>query len=135
MVRRAKPTFADIVAEVVATSAATAPEPMRPGDFSRTGTLSDPAGIPVTRERDRIGPAEAAELVGAGAWLAFEGCGCGGGGGCAISWTAPEAVTAPVGRPRFVRGCGSPTWIDSWVGDGTRVVFAHGDVKWGDLFD
>lgn len=69
----------------------------------------------------------------AGAYLAFEGRGCGGSAGCRTEWVAPE-VRAQISdrKPRFVKGYGSPTWIDCWSGDGGFVVYAHGDVAWGD---
>ena len=55
-------------------------------------------------------------------------------GGCSRSWLAQEQVPAGV-RPRFVKGYGSPAWIDLWEGEESTVVFLHGDVEWGDMLD
>jgi len=33
--------------------------------------------------------------------------------------------------PEFTGRYGAPTWIDVWANDHGTVVFAHGDVSWG----
>ena len=128
MPTKRKRTFAEIVEEVV--EAPAAPIEVRAGSFNRAGQFFDPAGVLLTRQSDSITPAKAATLVAAGAQVAFEGCGCGGfAGGCIPQWLATGRLA---GKPNFVKGYGSPTWIDSWSGEGSTVVFLHGDVKWGD---
>ncbi len=129
--KRAK-TFAEIAAEAMA-------EPqqervVRPGTFNDHGDFFDLSGNLLARIRG-VTPKQAQELVADGATVAFEGCGCGGWAGCAARWIdAATSVELGLIRPRFVKGHGSPTWIDLWEGDGGSVVFAHGDVEWGDAF-
>jgi hypothetical protein len=126
-----RPTFRDIVAEVQR-----APRQLidvRPGSVNGKGQLFDPHGRLLTKDHAQITPADAAEQIRQGALLAFEGCGCGGSGACSISWIdAPMLRALRETKPTFVKGYGSPTWIDLWSGDGVAVVFAHGDVEWGD---
>jgi hypothetical protein len=111
--------------------------PPRPGAFNLAGELFDPSGVLLRLATSEITPDQAADSVRGGALLAFESCGCGGGpgGGCEIEWfdSADVDRANPHGEPTFVRGFGSPTWIDLWSGDGRQVVFAHGDVKWGSI--
>lgn len=126
-------SFAETVAEVRATPAR--PRDVHPGGHNADGDLFDPAGTLLTRTRASITTADAKALVADGALLARESCGCGGWAGCEIDWIADGAraalryVSGPVlaGRRR------TPTWIDLWEGAGSVVVFAHGDVRWGDV--
>lgn len=73
--------------------------------------------------------------LGDGAEVAFEACGCGGGGQCKPYWPEKAKIKAlsrsslPQMSPRPT----APTWIDVWAGDGTTVVFCHGDITWGSL--
>lgn len=125
-------SFAEIVADVAAERSASEPErdPIEwPGTFDGAGDLTDPDG----RHLERIGritPKQASAAVSAGALLAFEGCGCGGYVGCQPTWLDEEARGALMGKPRFTKRYGAPTWIDLWRGDGVEVVLAHGDVEW-----
>jgi hypothetical protein len=111
--------------------------PSRPGAFNLAGELFDPRGVLLRLAASEITPDQAADSVRGGALLAFESCGCGGGsgGGCEIEWfDSADFVRANLrGEPAFVRGFGSPTWIDLWSGNDRQVVFAHGDVKWGSI--
>lgn len=129
--RRRAPTFSEIVDEERAK-----PDPrlrqVRPGHVDVDGELVDPDGNLVVSVTAQITPKQARQLVDEGALVAFEECG--GLGGCSPSWFAPEQVPAGV-RPRFVKGYGSPTWIDLWEGEESTVVFLHGDVEWGDMLD
>jgi hypothetical protein len=128
MPAKRKPTFADIVNEVLATPPA--PIDVRAGRFNASGQFFDPSGSVLTRVSSSISPADAARMVAEGALVVFEGCGCGGSaGGCVPQWIAAEKLS---GKPAFIKGFGSPTWIDSWSSDASRVVFVHGDVQWGD---
>lgn len=125
-------SFADIVAEVRA-------EPIparevRPGEHSAAGELFDPDGAVLSRVGE-LSPGQARTYVRQGALLAWEGCGCGGWQGCQPTWydDAARRILAERAAPRFrPRRHGAPTWIDLWQGDGGPVVYAHGDVVWGD---
>jgi hypothetical protein len=128
--KRAKP-FADIVAELSAQ-----PKVQRqvtPGEHNRQGDLFDPAGRLLTKAHE-ITTAEARESVLNGSQLAFEGCGCGGWSGCMPIWIGADErrEIAARSKPRFVKKHGSPTWIELWHSDDGSVVYAHGDVEWGD---
>jgi hypothetical protein len=109
---------------------------VRPGRFNSTGDFFDLSGHVLTCTTSDVTPETAQALVDDGAVIAFEGCGCGGGNGCGPEWFVDDALASVRGgsRPRFVRGYGSPTWIDVWTSDESTVVFAHGDVVWGSLF-
>lgn len=123
-------TFAEIMAE--AKSVPKAVRVVRPGGLNADGEFFDPAGNLLTREGE-ISPKHAQEMVADGAGLAFEGCGCGGAAGCNAEWIDASVRDGLAStRPRFVKGYGSPTWIDLWHGEGGPVVYAHGDVEWGD---
>ncbi|GAA4842131.1 hypothetical protein GCM10023221_20080 [Luteimicrobium xylanilyticum] len=131
---RSHRSFAEIVAEVVSTPG---PERVvRPGSFNREGELFDPdGGLLVRRGLLTVGGAR--HEVRRGARLAWEGCGCGGWAGCAPVWVDGPAARslAADGSPRLrSRRNGAPTWIDLWQGEAGPVVFAHGEVEWGDAF-
>jgi hypothetical protein len=127
-------SFAEIVSEVVS-----APGPeriVRPGRFNREGEFFDPDGGLLVR-RGLLTVGEARDEVRRGAGLAWEGCGCGGWAGCAPIWVDGRVRRwlAAAGSPRLrSRRHGAPTWIDLWQGEARSVVFAHGDVEWGDAF-
>ena len=128
--RRGEPTFREIVGE----ERSRPPVPRRPvvpGTFDLDGQLYGPSSDRLTKVRAEITPAQARSFVDAGALVAYEGCGCGGWHGCVPSWFRPDELPAGV-PPRFVKGLGSPTWIDRWESDVSVVVFLHGDVEWGD---
>ena len=131
MAAKRKQSFAEIVAQVRATPPT--PIVVRPGTFNADGQLFDPSGTLLTRAQDSITEAEAADLVVAGALAVFEACGCGGGGGCIPEWIDADGLNRlrTADKPSFVRGYGSPTWIDQWTGAAGEVVFLHGDVEWG----
>jgi len=134
MTARRKRTFAEIVEEVRATPPT--PIQVRPGGVNAAGQLFDPSGS-LLAARSVIDPARAAALVSDGALVAFEGCGCGGfAGGCQPQWADAGSLARlrAAGNPRFVKGYGSPTWIDEWSSESGAVVFLHGDVKWGDEY-
>ena len=127
--RRGK-TFAEILAQ--AKSEPKAERVVRPGGLNAAGEFFDLAGNLLTRLGE-ISPEQAQQLVADGALLAFEGCGCGGSAGCKAEWV-DASVRGGLARtsPRFVKGYGAPTWIDVWQGEDGYVVYAHGDVEWGD---
>ena len=133
MATKRRQTFAEIVGDVRATPPT--PVSVRPGNFNMDGQFFDPSGSLLTRTQHSISEAEAAELVAAGATAVFESCGCGGGGGCIPEWISDDDLNLlrTADKPRFVKGYGSPTWIDRWTGEGGDVVFLHGDVEWGDV--
>jgi len=123
-------TFAEIMAE--AKSEPKAERVVRPGGFNTDGEFFDLAGNLLTRVGE-VSPKQAQELVANGALLAFEGCGCGGSAGCKAEWIESSVRDGlATMRPRFVKGYGSPTWIDFWQGEERSVVYAHGDVEWGE---
>lgn len=133
--KRNSPTFKDILGEATWSERDDDPRgehAIRPGAFNIAGEFFDQSGARLTRTGEAT-PAEAQRLVADGAHIAFEGCGCGGWNGCSPEWFTGDSLAelraAP--KPRFVKGYGSPTWIDVWEGDSGKVVFAHGDVKWG----
>jgi len=104
-----------------------------PGTYNTQGELFDPAGHLLTKAT-MITAVEARDLVLHGAQLAFEGCGCGGWAGCTPIWIgADERLLLAAGSaPRIVNKHDFPTWIDLWRSDEGSVVYAHGDVEWGD---
>ena len=140
MARKSGATFAEIVAEVKLSAAdrahSLAAKDRRPGGIGRDGALYDRQGRRMTKSTPDLAPTEAVILVRDGAGVAFESCGCGGDSGCTVSWAGPDEAAAAAfeGAPVFVRGNGAPSWIDLWEGDGVRVVFLHGDLRWGALF-
>ncbi|MFT4265044.1 MAG: hypothetical protein QM572_16795 [Nocardioides sp.] len=124
-------TFAEIAAE--AKAAPKHERTVRPGGFNVNGELFDPSGHLLSRIGE-VSPKRAQELVADGALVAFEGCGCGGSVGCETEWIEPGVLgILASSRPRFVKGHGSPTWIDLWEGDAGLALYAHGDVEWGGL--
>jgi hypothetical protein len=133
MATKRKPTFAEIVENVRA--APPTKITVRPGGFNADAQFFDPSGSLLNRVQHSISESDAADLVVAGALAVFESCGCGGGGGCIPDWVSDDDLSRlrTAGKPRFVKGYGSPTWIDHWTGDGRDVVFLHGDVEWGDV--
>ena len=132
--RKHKPTLAEIARDL--RDAPPAPlgkaNVVRPGGYNAAGEFFDPAGTELSESYATVTPHEALALARAGAVVAFEGCGCGGGAGCPIEWYGPADVRAMIvaGPPAFVKGNGSPTWIDVWSGGETTLVFAHGNVRW-----
>ncbi len=135
--RKHKPTLKEIAEEL-----RNAPAPprggataVRPGGYNGAGEFFDPAGNLLIESQATVTPTVALELARSGAVLAFEECGCGGRASCSITWFGPDDVQtmAEAGLPAFVRGYGSPTWIDVWASSETTVVFAHGDVRWSDF--
>lgn len=130
--RAQRPTLREIAEELA--RAPKQPIDVRFGTVNGVGQFFDPQGRLLAKDRAQLTPVEAAEHLQQGAVLAFEGCGCGGSGKCEISWiTVSDAKSLLGTKPKFVKGFGSPTWIDLWRGDGSTVVFAHGDVEWGDM--
>ena len=141
MVKKFKQSFSEMVAgmgvKVDSDFNRRGGSPPRPGAFNLAGELFDPRGVLLRLATSEITPDQAADSMRGGALLVFESCGCGGGpgGGCEIEWfDSADVVRATLrSEPTFVRGFGSPTWIDLWSGKDRQVVFAHGDVKWGSI--
>lgn len=140
MVRKFRPTFSEIAADARLRpqgSEVRGAHGVRPGRFNLAGEFFDPSGSRLDLSETEISPAEALAVVKAGALLAFEACGCGGDGlgGCEIEWFESKDIADSIGtgEPVFVNLHGSPTWIDLWSGQDRRVVFAHGDVRWGSV--
>lgn len=133
--KRHEPTFKDFLSEPT-WSETDAPTNIRPGTFNFSGEFFDLSGNVLSRSQADVTPKVAQALVDDGAVVAFEGCGCGGGGGCAATWFTDDALDSVRGgpKPAYVKGYGSPTWIDVWTNDDTTVVYAHGDIEWGKLF-
>lgn len=127
-----KRTFADIVAEVEAEPGPTME--VCAGAHNEDGDFFDPAGNRLERVRREITPKDAKRYLRNGAQLAWEACGCGGWSGCVPSWIAADVRRglADGPKPRFVDRHDAPTWIDLWRGPNGSVVYAHGDVEWGD---
>lgn len=96
------------------------------------GEFFDLSGNLLTRIGE-VSPKKAQEVVMAGASVVWESCGCGGSVGCQAQWVE-ASIRDQLGsmRPRFEKGYGSPTWLDLSEGDAGFVVYAHGDVEWGD---
>jgi hypothetical protein len=133
MPKKFKSSLSEIAAEVRRESGLAPQVIVRPGTYNLNGDLFDPSGILLRPFKTNISPSRAVAYVRNGADLAFEGCGCGGYvGGCDITWFTSDEASA--GTAKFVKGAGSPTWIDVVKGDDKVVVFVHGDVEWGSLF-
>lgn len=128
--------MADIVSDVVSAgpSRPHGREAQRSGVFDAAGQLFDREGELLELSASTVSPAEAKALVPSAAAVLFESCGCGGYGGCRPEWLTPDQVSslAHAGEPRFGDAYGAPTWIDVWTGPSGPVIFAHGDVEWGD---
>ena len=130
-------TFADLVQQPTwseTKAAHTGSHAPRPGSFNAAGDFFDPAGRKLRLAAADIEPEQAKALVEAGAMVVAEACGCGGfSGDCTPEWVNEDQL------PRLRRGeapvftgrHGAPTWLDVWTNDEGTVVFAHGDVSWG----
>lgn len=135
--KRDERTFKEMLAEPTwseTSASAAGHHSVRPGKFNFANEFFDPDGIRLVCTKAEVTPKEALRMINEGAALAYEGCGCGGWGGCAPEWYSEAVLVELRGgpKPRFVDTYGSPTWIDAWEGEGVTVVFAHGDVEWGD---
>jgi hypothetical protein len=131
MGKKRRSTFADLMrAESVRADSSDVTE-RHPGEFNAHRQLFDLDGIELVRTKTRITPKEAVALVSAGAKAASEGCGCGGWSGCQPIWLTADDVVRLLsnGKPRRLKG-GNPAWIDVWAGEGSTLVFAHGDIAW-----
>ena len=133
-----QPTFADLVRQPTwsetdaAHSGSHAP---RPGRFNAAGDFFDLAGRKLRLVAEDVAPGEAKALVDAGARVVAEVCGCGGfGGNCTPMWVNEEQLLRlrRGDAPAFTDRSGAPTWLDVWANDEGEVVFAHGDVSWGE---
>lgn len=128
--------MADIVSDVVSAgpSRPHGREARRVGVFNAAGQLLDREGDLLELSASTVSPAEAAVLLPSAAAVLYESCGCGGHGGCSPEWLTSEQLSslAQAGEPRFVDAYKTPTWIDVWTGLRGLVIFAHGDVEWGD---
>lgn len=106
----------------------------RPGGFNAAGEFFDPDGIKLRLVAEDATEDEAQALIEAGAAVVAEGCGCGGSyGDCTPEWVTHDQLRdlrrGPA--PGITGRHGAPTWIDVWANDHGTVVFAHGDVSWG----
>lgn len=135
--RRSKPTFADLVKEPTWSESQrtrTGRFAVRPGGVNGAGEFFDPSGLQLWLQAEETTVDEAQRLVDTGALVIAEGCGCGGWyAGCTPRWVTDEQLRALRGAPSptlLGRG-GTPTWIDVWSNERGTVVFAHGDVSWG----
>jgi hypothetical protein len=124
--RKAKPSFNDIVAEVKAAPKPDVPVKQEPGEV-----LIAPDGT-VFRNADQVLDVdEAIRLLSTGAWIAIDECGCG--GYCTPEWHSP---TAPIGRTPEVRKTKKHqepfASIEKWISDdGSSMVFFSGpDFTW-----
>lgn len=131
-------TFADLVREPTWSEGAR-PEKgahaARRGSYNHAGELFDPEARLLHPVRQDVSSEDARDRVAAGAVVAFESCGCGGDApGCQVQWvTGPalDRLRRTVG-PEYLADHSAPTWIDIWANESTEVVFAHGDLRWGD---
>lgn len=142
--RKRKPTgpsFADLVKEPTwsqSDASRSGRHASRPGRFNGAGEFFDPSGSQLQLVAENITAEEAQQLLEAGAALVAESCGCGGTyGDCTPVWATDEQLhelrSGPPPRPTGRHS--APTWLDLWAGDRVSVVFAHGDVSWGDVLD
>jgi hypothetical protein len=130
-------TFADLVQEPTwsetdaSHSGQYAP---RPGRFNGAGEFFDPDGIKLRLVAEHATKDEAQALIESGAAVVAEVCGCGGfNGDCTPDWVTHDQLRE-LRRglaPELAGRDGVPTWIDVWANDHGTVVFAHGDVSWG----
>ncbi len=135
------PTFADLVKEPTwsqSESSRTGQHAPRPGRFNGADQFFDPSGSRLKLVAESITEEEAQRLLEDGAALVSEACGCGGNyGGCTPVWATEKQLhelrSGP--PPRFADRHGAPTWLDVWAGDQSSVVFAHGDVSWGNTLE
>ncbi|PCN48129.1 hypothetical protein Csp2054_08195 [Curtobacterium sp. 'Ferrero'] len=136
MTSRARTTKTADRSTASAVHASTGRSAVRPGTFNLAGELFTPAAARLALVDSDISGERAAALVRDGAEVAFEACGCGGGGPCRPVWPEVAVVSfaAKASPPRISPRPSAPTWIDVWAGDGTTVVFCHGDVTWGSVF-
>ena len=106
----------------------------RPGGFNGAGEFFDPDGIKLRLVAEDATEDEAQALIDGGAVVVAEGCGCGGSyGDCTPEWVTHDQLRdlRQGLAPGFSGRYGAPAWIDVWVNDHGTVVFAHGDVSWG----
>ncbi|RKR73989.1 hypothetical protein C8E83_1090 [Frondihabitans australicus] len=130
----------DIVADVEARPLDPSDDPRRryAGGVSPDGDLYDPQGVVLTVVAEEVAGSDAVRILrtDAGVRIAWEGCGCGGSPECRMSWLSPgdvEILRLAGSEPEVLGRGRTPSWIDVWRGeDGRRVLFAHGDVGWGD---
>lgn len=129
------PTFAEIVREP--TYSELVPDTSEPipfeGAVDEDGIFRDLDGRPLALVSQHITTDDAQKLLKAGAQVAHESCGCGGGYDCQPIWVIGDDLAALRSgpAPRKVRTYGASTWFDAWSNTGVTVVFAHGDVEWG----
>jgi len=131
MAKKRPPTFADVVREESARPAPLIDAERIPGEFNESRQLFDLAGHELLRTKARVTVKDAVALIESGAQAASEGCGCGGWFGCQPIWVPEDELRLLInsGKPRTLKG-DCPTWIDVWTGEGSTLVFAHGDIAW-----
>ncbi len=124
-----EPTWSETVA---AHSGRYAP---RPGGVNGAGEFFDPDGLLLHLVAEQVSPQDAQRMVDSGAQVLIETCGCGGEpGGCTPQWLTEAQLKSLIGghAPRFTGAHSAPSWIDVWGNDVRTVLYAHGDVSWGD---
>lgn len=110
----------------------------RPGGVNPAGEFFDPDGVKLELQVEDASTDQAQQAVDAGAAVVIERCGCGGGlRSCTPRWLSQKDVEALRGGqpPTFTGRYDAPTWLEVWAGSDRAVVFAHGDVSWGDALD
>ncbi|MCE1177884.1 MAG: hypothetical protein LWW86_02450 [Micrococcales bacterium] len=109
----------------------------RPGGVNSAGEFFDPRGVKLALQLADASEEQAQQAVDAGASIAIESCGCGGAPGCTPRWLQDKDVRTLRGGqpPTFTGRYGAPTWLEVWGAPDRTVVFAHGDMSWGDVLD
>jgi hypothetical protein len=131
MNKRRTRTFADVVSGEFERPVRSDHVERVPGEFNESRQLFDLDGYELTRTKAHVTAKEGLALIASGALAASEGCGCGGWVGCQPVWL-PQGelrILLSNGKPRMLKG-DCPTWIDVWTGNGSTLVFAHGDIAW-----
>ncbi|MEH3075110.1 MAG: hypothetical protein PGN11_00285 [Quadrisphaera sp.] len=131
--KRRGPTFAQVVQELREAPAAPVAEPPV-GRMVGHDQLYDPRGHRFERVAHDISPAVALAEVTAGAQVAWDRCGCA--GYCGLDWLDAQHVARLVaaGAPSPRRRKDPVSHLSAWeADDGSVVVLAVADVRWGDV--
>ncbi|GAA2485351.1 hypothetical protein [Terrabacter carboxydivorans] len=134
-------TFADLVKEPTwsqSDASRSGQHAPRPGRFNGAGEFFDLSGSQLELVVGNVPAEEAQRLLEAGAALVSESCGCGGSyGDCTPVWATDKQLhelrSGP--PPQLTDRHSAPTWLDAWAGERGSVVFAHGDISWGNVLD
>jgi len=131
--RRREPTFAEVVRAVRTAPAPPAPAPPR-GELVGHDRLVDPTGREHVRVAHDVSPARALAAVVEGAQVVWDACGCA--GSCGLEWLDASQVARLVaaGAPKPRRRKDRVSHLSAWVADdGSVVLMAVADVRWGDV--